>query len=263
MRGPTWTAGIVGALALGLAAPAAAQTVVVGAGGGYDLPTTQPWTGLDIAFHGDQLRGFSFVGRVKGGWGFVEQRPMGQLEAGFSGAIRAPFSLTRIGIVGHARLTPLPYEAPLQIGGTPDDGTYGNPVVLPGGVAFAELGWVRPNAEKGLAAWSIGFRAGAVARLGLLPCETQIVGDPEQVCLRAQADFDGGLTGRLRLHEGVYFDVIAGPSAWLSIGYAFPPKKWKAQAQELAAEREAAGEPGPRVVEERRVYRPPEDPPGQ
>ncbi|HMV66422.1 MAG TPA: hypothetical protein PKA64_06195, partial [Myxococcota bacterium] len=200
--------------------PRGGTTVALSAGGGFDFATRQPWLGLNLAFQPDQLRGFAFAGRVQAGWGFGDQRPLGVVQLGFAGVVPAEHTLVRLGVLAHTELYAVDYPLPLQIGGDPEEGTFGHLGFLPGGLLLAELGWTR-GGDRGAAAWSIGLRLGA----GLVPavedCET-VGAEVDELCFTSRPAILGGISARLRFHEGVYLEALAGPAPMVSLGYAFP-----------------------------------------
>jgi len=192
-----------------------AQLIALSASGGWNLPTRQPWAGLDLAFRHDGMRGARFLGGIRGGWAFFDERPRVDVDAGVMGVLPTE-KLIRLGGAVGAQLAIAPLDLPLAVGGDVDG--YGRFSILPYGYLATELGWQRPDATKGTAAWSIGIRVGASAAAGLVPCDD----DPSEECLGGGVAFLGGITARVRFHEGVYLEAMAGPSAFLNIGYAFP-----------------------------------------
>lgn len=207
-------------LGLLLAGPAAAdeppaQLIALSASGGWNLQTRQPWAGLDLAFRHDGTRGARFLGGLRGGWAFFDQRPRFDVDAGVMGVLPTE-QLIRLGAAVGAQVAIAPWDLPLAVGGDVDG--YGRVAILPYGYLTTELGWQRPDATKGAAAWSIGVRLGASASAALVACGD----DGSQDCLGSGVAFLGGITGRIRFHEGVFIEANAGPSASLSLGYAFP-----------------------------------------
>jgi hypothetical protein len=227
---PTSEAGVPGTVAppvdaapARLSAPAALDeargglTVALVAAGGFDLRTRQPWAGLDVGFHPDVFRGFSFLGRARAGWGFIDGRPMGHLEAGFVGVVPAQDVTARVGLVAQTLVYAAPYDLPAQIGGSPEPGSWGNVGFLPGGAAVLELGW-RREGERGPAAWALGVRAGAGLAVTGVACPSP---NEDDVCAGSSTTFVGGVTGRMRLHEGLFIEAQLGPTLSAGVGYAF------------------------------------------
>jgi hypothetical protein len=197
--------------------PRGGLTIALVAAGGFDLRTRQPWAGLDLGFHPDVFRGFSFIGRVRGGWGFIDGRPLGHIEAGFVGVVPAQDVTARVGLVAQTLVYAAPYDLPAQIGGSPEPGSWGNVGFLPGGAAVLELGWRRAG-ERGPAAWSLGVRAGAGLAITGVACPSP---NEDDVCVGSASTFVGGVTGRMQLHEGLFVEALLGPTLSAGIGYAF------------------------------------------
>jgi hypothetical protein len=193
------------------------QVIALGASGGYDLATRQPYASLDLAFHNGGTAGFAFVGRVQAGWGFTDMRPLAHVEAGFSAVIQGK-QLVRVGGVVGTALFAAPYPAPLQVPGPPGEGDYAALSFLPYGTVLAEVGGTRPGHSKGWASWAAGLRLGAGATIA----SSDVCGDVELgTCGDLRVGFAGGVTGRLRFHEGAYLEALAGPTSYLMVGYAF------------------------------------------
>jgi hypothetical protein len=222
---------IVGLMVAG-SARAAETTVALSGSAGFDTATRQPFAGLDLAFQPDQARGWSFVGRVGAAWGFGDQRPIGVLQAGFAGVVPAEKITARLGLIAHTELYTVDYALPIQFG-EPVEGTFGKLGLLPGGLAIAELGWHR-DAEHGAAAWAVGARIGAGAVGTVIPCEVQTTDPGEELCITHKVGVLGGITGRIRLHEGLYLEGTIGPSPAFSLGYAFLPKRGRGGAEPVA-----------------------------
>lgn len=220
-----------------------AQLIALSASGGWNLQTRQPWAGLDLAFRHDGTRGARFLGGLRGGWAFFDERPRFDLDAGVMGVLPTE-QLIRLGAAVGAQLAITPFDLPLAIGGDVDG--YGRVSILPYGYLATEIGFQRPDAKRGAHAWSVGIRVGASASAALVACED----DPDEECLGTGVAFLGGVTARIRFHEGVYLEAMAGPSAFLNIGYAFPVGRRTPVDDEAEAEDETAEVPPTAVVEE-------------
>lgn len=225
--------------ALLLAPPAVAEpgahTLAITAAGGWDYPTQLPVAGLQLVVRHDGQRGFAFVGALDGLWAFLDDRPLVHLEAGFMGVVPSRERATiRVGLVGGASVFTAPYALPFQVGGVPAADAYGNPGFLPNGALLAELGW-RREAERGPAAWALGLRFGAALSSTSAACS-----EVQLDCSTPQVVFDGGVYGRLKLHEGLFVELLAGPSPRLGLGYA--PRLGPRRA---AAEEAGSDEPAP------------------
>jgi hypothetical protein len=191
-------------------------TISVAAAAGRDFGSQQPWAGLDIGFHADQMKGWSFAGRFRAAYAVADQRPAFELNAGFSGVVPAEKSTIRLGAMARGWMYFSDTPVPLQVG-TPDGGGFGAPAFLFGGFGTAEIGWARPGKEKGLRKWSIGVQVGASTVTRSIECPD----DPDAECIGSQIAFQGGFTGRMWFYEGVFLELMAGPSLMGGIGYAF------------------------------------------
>jgi hypothetical protein len=193
------------------------QLIALLGSGGYDLPTRQPFAALDVAFHHDGRTGFAFEGRVQAGWAFTDMRPLVRVEAGFMGVVPAK-QIVRLGVVAGTDLFAAPYPAPLQVPGPPDASDYAALSFLPYGALVAEVGGLRSGPTRGWAAWAAGLRLGAGAGIGVdLTCGDVRLED----CGVTRVAFAGGITARIRFHEGAFLDLLAGPTTYLGVGYAF------------------------------------------
>lgn len=196
------------------------NTIAVGATGGYEYTTQQPFAGLELSVHHDGLRGIAPIGRVSASWAFADQRPLFRAEAGFLVVTPNAQNLVRLGLVGGAVIQLTDVPVPLQVG-TPEEGDVGLPAFRPYGQIVAEVGGVKPDRDKGILAWGAGLRIGVAAGIGTVQCPEA----PDDGCLAAYPAFTGGIYGRLRFHEGVFLEVLAGPNASLSLGYAIGPRR--------------------------------------
>jgi hypothetical protein len=209
-----------------LPAVAAAGDRVVGAvtaGGGYDYGSRQPVVVLDVGLYGDQTTGFAPVGKLRLGYGVVEERPLVQLQAGFQGALPAPDlgATPHLGVQATTLMFVSTETLPFQVG-TPTEGGFGAPAFLPGGMLTGELLWRRDattsSKPRGPAAWALGLALGAMAAPVTVGCTGPT--DPED-CLAVQPVFQGGVTARLRFHEHVFLEALAGPSPTVGLGASF------------------------------------------
>jgi cell division septation protein DedD len=198
--------------------PALAGPIVVGATGGYDDTTANPWAGVDVAFQADQARGIAPVGRVSAGYAFTDQSPMVLLEAGALVGIPETEADVRVGLVG--RLTGLssPATPPIHPFGTPsvdDSGRFG---LAPAGLAVLEIAFLPKTPLV------IGIKAGVGSGVNTAACgENQ----PTAVCAQWVAMFVGGFQGRFTFANGLSAEVIAGPTAQFSLGWRLPVGRYK------------------------------------
>ena len=148
-----------------------------------------------------------------------DARPFGLFQAGLLGVAPAASIVPRIGLIGQLQVNVTPYPLPIQVGGTPDPEGWGNTGFLPGGLLAAEVGFQRPDATRGPAVWSFGLHAGAGLGVAVIDCP---IGTPTEVlCFSSAAMFIGGITGRMRFHEGLWLEALIGPTPHLGIGYAW------------------------------------------
>lgn len=215
-----WTRAAALSLALASGPAHAARTsIALSGGGGYDFLTRQPWAGLDLSFWPEQEHGFSFVGRLRGAYAATDQRPFGVFQGGFMGVLPAATIIPRLGVLAHLQVNVTQYPLPIQLGAAPTGEGWGSAGLLPGGMLAAEVGFQRPDATKGPAVWSFGLHAGAALGVAAIDCAP---GTPaEIVCYSSSAMFIGGVAARMRFHEGVWLEAVLGPSAHVSIGYAW------------------------------------------
>ncbi|MCB9662614.1 MAG: hypothetical protein H6732_00725 [Alphaproteobacteria bacterium] len=240
MPSPIRCLGTVGLLLL--AGPALAEpgahTLAIAAAGGWDYPTQLPVAGLQLAVRHDGRRGFAFLGEVQGLWAFLDDRPLVRAEAGFAAVVPTrERALVRVGVVGGASLYTAPYAIPFQVGGAPTTDDYGHLGVLPHGAFVAELGW-RRDAARGAEAWAFGVRLGAALSTTSAACAV-VASD----CAQPQVVFDGGIQARLRLQNGLYVEVLAGPSPRVGLGFAPALPGRRARVEEVAPTEEPAAVP--------------------
>lgn len=206
-------------LLLGLAF-AGGETVAISVGGGYDLPTRQAVTALDLAVHPDQELGFAFVGRLRLGAGLADLRPLGVAELGFAGVVPAEKALIRLGLIATTTATFAPYALALDTG--VPDGDFGSLGFLPGGMVLVEMAGFNPMDMAWLDHAAFGLRAGVGMSLGLRPCEPGEVPEVEAVneCIAWRGGPIGGFAGRFRMVKRLHVEVVIGPNPWLSVGVA-------------------------------------------
>ncbi len=196
-------------LLLSLVTVARAGAVGIGVGGGYDLITDQPWTGLDVALHPTQDHGFAGIGRIQGWYGFADRAPLGSLELGGVFVVPNPEAVIRAGLLfrGTAVYTEYPASVRPFGPGQPDAPKVG---FLPGGMALVEFEW-------GTEAPFTLRLAGGTQSQGSACSDTAILED----CVKWAGGFIGGISARYRTKGGLYAEAWAGPSPSLVVGYAF------------------------------------------
>ncbi len=195
-------------------------TFTVGAVGGFDFGTKQPIAGIDLSLQPDQQRGFTVIGRLRGGVGIADLRPFGDVELGFAGVIPAETFVVRLGVIARTLVYVANYDLPLQVGQPSRDGL-GAVGFFPVGMALAEVGYQRLDAERGPASWAIGLRMGAAPALKYGVCPVEEESQERDLCVGYSNGLLGGFSARLRFHEGVYLEALIGPSPTAVIGAAF------------------------------------------
>jgi len=198
-----------------MAGAALAGTVALTGGGGWDILTAQPWAGVDLALHPSNDRGFAGIGRVQGAWGFADGAPLPALEVGGVVVVPHPEAVIRVGLTAKMTGLYVPYPAPIRLGapGTSADPGLG---LLPSGMALVEFEWGDTQTFTLRAAGGTGSQAGAIA------CDDADVLD---ACVAWRGGFTGGISARARLRQGWFGELWAGPSASLTLGYAFPVRR--------------------------------------
>ncbi len=201
-------------LLLSLVTAAHAGAVALAAGGGYDLLTAQPWTGLDVALHPSQDHGFAGIGRIQGWYGFADRAPLGSIELGGVFVVPNPEAVIRAGLL--FRGTPIYTEYPASVrpfgAGAPDAPKVG---FLPGALALVEFEW---GTE---APFTLRLAGGSQPQAGAVACND---GDVLNECVSWAGGFVGGISARYRTKGGLFGEAWAGPSPSLVVGYAFRTK---------------------------------------
>lgn len=188
-------------------APAQAGEIVLGAAGGRDFPTDQFWTGIQAAAHPDGEDKWSGMGRLMLGWGFADDFPMAQVEAGFLGAVPHPGETVRLGIVASAEIVATRYRLPLEFSDV--DRHVG---LIPGIELLVEFEFFdeRP--------FVFGARGGVQSASSNYLCPTT---DEVETCLVWFPAFVGGFYGRGAVTDWLYLEALIGPSPRIAIGYPF------------------------------------------
>ena len=200
--------------------------VSAAAAGGYTFATQQPWTGVDIAVHSYQQRGFGMSGRMVAGVNLFDVRPAVSGELGLNGVVPDKNAIIRLGVAGGGQMTFANYPLPVQAPGELTVDGFGLFGFIPYGVITADidLRWTdRPRAPESL---TIGLRAGVGSISGVVDCIDEAASAEEgravgTLCDRWVPGFIGGFVGRLVLRNGFFLEAEAGPSPRLAIGYAF------------------------------------------
>lgn len=192
--------------------------VSVSALGGYHYESQQPWSGVDVALHSTQRRGFSGQARLQLGVGFVGAVPIGVFEGGVNGVIPSKQAVIRLGLVGRVSGMYADYPLPFQVGGTPEEEDGRRFGFSPGGQLQVEFEW-QDLPGKAVDTWTFGARAGGtVVVAAMAECDQPL---DDASCLVPIGAFAGGFYGRLVFEPGVMLEAFAGPSPSLSVGYRF------------------------------------------
>ena len=195
-----------------IAALAAAGNAAISAGGGSDGTTQQPWAGLDLAlFPGQDYRG-ALHGRITPGWGLLDRAPLAAAELGGTWAVPNDEAVLRVGLAARLGMLYAEYPVGLALG---DPGREGEPALglLPGGVALVEFEW----GEE--APFTLRVSGGLTSQASVVSCGSNRT---YVECLGWRTGFLGGFSARGRLRNGLFGEVLAGPSLSALVGYGFP-----------------------------------------
>jgi hypothetical protein len=184
----------------------------ISAGGGSDGITQQPWAGLDLALFPGQDKGFAAHGRLTSGWGFIDGAPLGALELGATGVIPNDEAILRLGFAARMGALYAEYPVGLTIGAL---GAEGAPALglLPGGEMLVEFEWGDE------APFTLRVAAGITSQASALYCGSN--GSYDE-CLGWRPGFLGGVSARGRLKNGLFGEILGGPSLYALVGYGFP-----------------------------------------
>lgn len=189
---------------LALLTTAHAGVLTVSAAGGYDFPTSEPWSGVELALHPTQTQGFAMSARLAPAWGFIEGQPLLFGEVGVHGVLPSEDATIRLGVV--ARVVGLHAEQGVPVGLESGLG------VAPAGLASLEFEWGEQTP------FTFGVRGG----LGAAMYDTQCEDDADRpACLSWSTAFIGGFHARVRTPSGFAAEAQLGPVSQLSIGWAF------------------------------------------
>jgi hypothetical protein len=208
--------------------------VAVSVVGGMNYPTHQPWSGIDLHVIPDNTKGMAPIGRINFGYHLFDLRPAGTLELGLAGTVPQEEAWVRVGVIGRLTMTVADYGLPISFG-SPEEGTFGAPGLLPGGLIFTEMDYRWEDRETVLRDLVIGIRGGVGSIASSSWCETEDTGLVEEAedgsilgveatgyeCQRWMPGFIGGFYSRLRFKGNVYVEVELGTGPWVGIGYVF------------------------------------------
>lgn len=187
-----------------LVATALAGVPVISGAGGYDVPTDQPWTGLDLALLPTKATGVEPVARLTPAWGFGDRSPVVFGEIGLMVHLPEEEALLRGGIVFRPTLITGQFRTPIRLGSAAG--------LVPAVFAQIEFEWT-PEAPL-----TIGFRGGPASTVSDYACDQD---HPEpSTCLTWHVGFGGGMYARKRFASGLALEAVIGPTAALTVGYA-------------------------------------------
>jgi hypothetical protein len=188
---------------------AEAGAIVLSASGGFDGPTAQPWTGLELALHPTHDHGVAPIGRIVPAFGFGDREPMVFSEFGLAVVLPNEEAIVRLGAV--VRPVWMYSHAPMPIEFAPPSAERQTPGVNLGGMALIEFEWGQE------APFTVGFKGGFGSSGSDIVCGPSDV-DPA-ACITWHPGFIGGFMSRARLKNGLSAEVMLGPLTSLSVGF--------------------------------------------
>lgn len=195
-------------IALWVAAALAGEpraAVGVGAIGGLEFQTAQPFAGVDLVVWPTQTLGPAPVGRLVLGVGIDERLPLGFAEVGFTWGIANPEATLRIGAVARPMIAGTHGRMPLPFANT-GEAEYG---LLVGGAGLAELEW-NPRAPL-----TLGARAGIGPVGAGYGCDVEPVGFDD--CRVWVPGFVGGFVLRKRFPGRLALEAQLGTTSFLAV----------------------------------------------
>ena len=203
---------ILSSLLMLCTSPALAGVVTLSGSGGLDYATANPWAGIEVAVHPTHSQSLAWTGRFAPTWGIKDNTPIFFGEVGPSWVIPEDEALVRIGVLARVAAFSAAYPLAIHPGGAPQVGGRNKFGLVPGAMATLEFEWGKQ------APYTIGFKGG-VGSAGI--DESCAEGVDPTYCVEWVPAFIGGFYGRARLRNGLAFEIVAGPTASISIGYAF------------------------------------------
>ena len=192
------------------AAPAAASPGIftVSGAGGYDDQTRNIWSGVEVALHPNNVKGFGLIANVTPNFGFTEKRPMGFAELGLVHFIQAERAIVRVGLVGRMALLSVPYRVAIKLGQI-EENRIG---LIPTGMLHVEFQYGTESP------FIFGLRAGMGSSLSNFRCT-----DPTDLsdCALWADTVVANAFGNMRLKNGLFIELMLGHNSKLSVGYAF------------------------------------------
>lgn len=177
-------------------------------GGGFDLPTDQPWVGAELSAQpvGDVKVAPTF--RFGPSFGFGDRLPLAFTEIGVLVRIPEDEAVLRVGLVLRDTFVMGQYRMPIQAGDPAVGNAFG---LLPGVLAVVQFEWT-PEAPL-----VVALRGGPVSTASDYSCD--LVNPDHARCITWSAGFGGGLLVRKTLRSGLVFEGSLGTTAWLTVGH--------------------------------------------
>jgi len=181
--------------------------ILLGAAAGRDFPTDQFWTGVQASIVPDKVTKWGGIGRLAIAWGFADEFPISQIEAGFVGAIPHVGETVRLGVVASAEVVATHYRLPIEFA-VPDR----HIGMVPGVEVLVEFEFFdeRP--------FVFGARGGVQSSSSNYMCPTP---DDIETCLVWFPAFVGGFYGRGAVTDWLYLEALIGPSPRIAVSYPF------------------------------------------
>lgn len=193
---------------ISLVQAAYAGAAVLSAAGGFDMPTDQPWSGVEIALHATNTKGFAPIARFAPAYGFGDRGPIAFGELGLLAVLPEDEAVLRAGLA--VRPTFLYAQERMPVGfGDPENGRiFGITPAVYGVIEFE----FHPESP-----WTLGIRGGPASTASDYQCE---VDNPDlPTCLTWHVGFGGGFEVRKRWESGLALDAILGTTTQLSVGW--------------------------------------------
>lgn len=184
------------------------QVLSLAAIGGYDDPTRNVYTGLELQLHARNRSGFGVIGAVSGSWAFTEGTPLTKAELGLVHHIPAERAIVRVGLLAHTSLITVPYRVAVPIARKDDQRTG----LVPLAQLLLEFEYGDDNP------FVFGIRAGMGSALSNFRCA-----DPNDLsdCAVWTETVIASASGKAFFKSGLYGELTLGHISKLGIGYHF------------------------------------------
>ncbi len=187
-----------------------ATTPVVAVAAGFDLPTEEPWVGLELAFQADNTKGLAAIGRVDAAFGFGEGRPLVISDVGLAYVLPEDEATVRLGAIFRPVFLYTETRLPFQLGDPSEGPALG---VVPSVQGLIEFEW-----NTGVAPVAVGFRGGVGSVATDSTCD---IDDPDPSrCVSWYPGAVGGFLARKRFANGLSLEGIVGTTTSVSVGWA-------------------------------------------